>query len=503
MKKLILFLTLLPLLILGYFYKTHAFSFRFVDEEDNFAIGKYLLRGEVLYDDIITNHQPLTYIFSSFVQNYTNPNTTYLLISKHREAMIIWSVVWSLFLVFYFGLGALIVVFIYELTKIYLLGNLFLAEAQVVYPLMFLLGLVIFSKDKLNRWELFFLSFCFSLSVFLLSPIWPTLALLFFILLYQQKRNLVPALAHILTGAILPLLIVYKFTSIPGYFSSIYLNLVYTVPGYQSQSWLTTSLKAFLTPILAFSPIDAGPTISVTRVFSLLLVINLLVLVNNKKYFKATVIFISLGLTNLRFVEPGDQLYSGFHLLPWYVSLIFLTSLLLVDNFREKPHWLLKLVNVGLIIFVAGLSLNFTRTDLFHKRNVLSDYNLNYSTHTSRGEAIRIMKDQGDTLFVSPNAWLVYWQSDVDHLPKLYGYYAWMAGIPKVHSAILEAFENSPPAYFYCENCQGLDLARFLDKYTEIKIHGLCSMLYVLNTKILKLTKNQLDQLKFYGFSFN
>lgn len=502
-KKRILITAFIFLFISSFFYKNHAFSFRFVDEEDNFAIGKYISKGEVIYDDIITNHQPLTYIFSSLVQSSSNINSVYLLVNKHREAMIVWSLAWSILLVAYFGLEGLTAVLIYELTKIYLLGNLFLAEAQVVYPLMFLSGLV-FSEKKLNNLELFFSGLCLCLSIFLLSPIWPAIGLLFLLILYQNRSKLTYIAKYFLIGISLPMLFISKFASLPGYLHyAIYANFVYTIPNYHAESWPITISKAFLTPLLVFFPPGYTPTSRIIQVASILLVANLLLLISKGKYFKPVVFFVLLGLCNIRFIYPGEEYYTGFHLLPWYAVLILITVFASIGVFKKKGNSFLKVINLVLLIFILGLSINFTKTDLFQKRNILSDYNINYSTHSNRGDAVKIMKDPRDTLFVSPNAWIVYWQSDVNHLSKLYGYYPWMVGIPEVHSSVLETFLKTPPTFFYCENCKGLDLEKFLNNYKEIKSYGGQTMLYVLRSKFLKLTRNQLDKLEFYGFTFD
>lgn len=504
-NKLALFgLTVFFLITSSYLYRNKAFSLRFVDEEDNFAIGKYLSKGEILYDDIITNHQPFTYLFSEVVHKITKPQNTYLLINRHRETMIIWSFIWSILLVLYFGWAGLIAVLVYELTKIYLLGNLFLAEAQIVYPLMFLGGLICFYKNKLNNLELFLLGVSFSLAIFLLMPLWPAVFFLFLVLLIRQRISLIHTFRHLFIGAVVSFLVLFKFISIPGYFYySLYANLFYTVPSYHAENWLTTISKALLTPFLAFFPVGPTPTARVIQVLSVLLIVNMSYLIFKKRYFKTFIILILLGLGNIRFVYPGTELYDGFHLLPWYATMILVVFLVSADVLKNKGNLLLKSANLSLIIFVLGLSLNFAKADLFEKKNTWLEYNINYSTHTNRGDAVRVMKSAGDTLFVSPNAWLVYWQSDADHLPKLYGYYPWMSGVPKIHLAVLEAFSKNPPTFFYCENCGGLDLEKYLVQYQEIKNYGKESMLYVYKDKIAKLTTEQLDQLKFYGFAFD
>ncbi len=503
-KKILIAFAFLFLLTSGYFYNNKALDFRFVDEEDNFAIGKYLAKGEMLYDDILTNHQPLTYIFSAFIHKFTNPNSVYVLITRHRQFEIIWSTAWSLLLIFYFGLGAFIAVFIFELTKIYLLGNLFLSEAQTIYPLLIITGLAVFSyKRRLKSLELILLGICFGIVLLMLSPLWPALTLLLIFLLLKQRENLLHTMGYILVGLLLPVSILFKFTSFPGYLNYIFsINLTYTIPSYHNESWIISISKALLTPVLALFSQDIGPMAIIIKLLGVLLIVNIVFLVFKKQLLLAISILILLGLCNIRFIFPGTQGYEGFHLLPWYAMLVFIVSILSVELFW-KSNIILKVLNPLVIILLVGLSINFLQADLFQKKNMTDSYNINYSTVINRGDAVKVMKEAGDTLFVSPNAWMIYWQGDIDHLPKLYGYYTWMSGVPEIHSAVLDAFSKNPPTFFYCENCKGLDLEKFLSGYIEIKNNGNLSMLYVLKSKIPRLTKEQLAQLSFYGFSIN
>lgn len=492
---------------MGYIYRNNALSFRFVDEEYNFAIGKYLLRGETLYDDIITNHQPITHSLSSFVQELSQPNSTFLLIMRHREFIIFWSTLWSVFFVYYFGLSALLFIIIFELTKNRLLGNLFLAETIVVYPLLFLIGLVVYNKSNFNRLEIFFLATSFSFATLTLGPIWPALGLLIFLLLYKlykQKHFITNLLILLISGLSIFVFLIWKQVSLFGYFYYyLYTNLAYTVPNYHGtdESWFFTFLKAFISPILSFTRPGLTPTTQVINILSLLLIVNLLFFVKTKKYSLAFIIVTLLGLSNIRFIFPGTEGYSGFHLLPWYASLIFISSAIAIQNLRQN-YFILRIVNVMLIIIAISLSIKYSQ-QLINRKDVVKDYLINYSTHTDRGEIIKIMKHPEDTLFVSSDAWLIYWQSDIDHLPNLFGYYAWMSSVPSLHSAILKSFMENPPTFFYCDNCKGLDLERFLPQYLEIKKDNGETNLYVLRSKIQDLTLSQLKKLKFYNAGFD
>ncbi len=490
-KAILVLLGGLILITSGYFYSKKALSFRFVDEEYNFAIGKYLTKGEILYDDLITNHQPLAHILSSQVQRLTNPNSTYLVVANHRKALILWAAFWSMILIYFFNTGALIFVVLFELTKIYLLGYIFLSESLVAYPLITLFGLTVFLKRRLKPWELIFWGICFAIVLFSLLPVWPLLPLLFIQLFLKQRPHLKRSLLSLLIGFLAVFLFVLQFTSVFGYLHYLSVNLTYTIPTYQHEFWLLIIIKSFLSPFLSFTPLPQTPTLWIIRVLSFMLI---LVFLSKHQFKKGLLLLTSLTLINIRFIYPGTEGYAGFHLLPWYAVFVFISSMVAVE---EK-----KFINYFLIFLAVILSVNFARTNLFSKGDNQQEYYINYSTYTSIGEVIRVMKNPQDALFVSPDNWLIYWQSDTNHLPKLFGYYAWMAGVPKLHQQILQNFEKNPPTFFYCENCKSLDLEKYLPKYQELKKEGGSTYLYVLPEKIKDLNFEQKNKLNYYKYNF-
>lgn len=494
LSKVVMVLICLPILAISdYFYSNKALSFRFVDEQYNFAIGKYLTWGERLYDDIITNHQPLTHILSFQVQQLTKPNSTYLLVVNHRKAIILWATIWSLILVFYFGVGAFVFVVLFELTKIYLLGNIFLTESWLIYPLVTLSGLILFIKRELKAWELIFWGICFALVLFSLSPLWPLLLLFLILINLKQKQHLLKSVLYLLIGFSTVFIYIASFTSFLGYLHLNFVNLTYTVPTYHQEAWILTITKSFLTPFFSFFPQANTPTLWVIRILSLVFILEAVSKLRSLSWQSLTFFFIILGLTNIRFVPPGTEGYAGFHLLPWYATFVFLGSMVATKK---------KGINFILIFSIIVLSINFAKTSLFTKNDKQREYYINYSTHTSLGEAVKIMKNSQDTLFVSPDAWLVYWQSDTNHLPKLFGYYTWMVGIPSLNKLVLEKFEKNPPTFFYCENCKGLALEKYLSTYQELKRDGGVTNLYVLPDKIKKITLDQKAQLEYHHLGF-
>ena len=226
-KILIILATLVVLLITSRSYQNQALSFHFVDEEDNLVLGKYLLQGEKLYEDLFSHHQPLSYVFSAGVQKLTSPNSIFLLIKRHREAVIFWAAAWSIFLVARFGLPMLLTVIIFEPLKIFLLGNLFLSESLVVYPLVYLLSWAFLSHHPPTKYESVFLGFCFILTWLLLAPLWPATIFLFGMLLWQKKL-LISDLLPFFLGSLPLLAVSLLFMTPAAYFNDVfYINFKY------------------------------------------------------------------------------------------------------------------------------------------------------------------------------------------------------------------------------------------------------------------------------------
>lgn len=478
-KILYIFVSIFFFLALSYFYKDNIFNQRFIDEEENFAIGRYILRGEKLYDDIQTSHQPLAYILSAAVQEISQPKDVYFLIRNERLAVLIWSLVWSIILVSLVGAPALIFIFTFELTKNFIFGNLFLPEALSVYPLICLLYLTL--KQGKN---LILFGFCTALCFFLLQPLWPML--LFLVLIYIFKFKIKQKQILLLTlGSSPVLLIVLFFISHSGYLYSLYLNIVYTIPSYHqtyyNEPWVLTAAKSFISPILVVTYNKLSSTSIILKLFSILFFLNLFYLIHKRDYFKSLIILISLGLANLHFVNPGSESFAA-GILPWYGSFIFLSLVISIDRHNKK----IDIFNISVILLIILVSFKTGGKKMIEKRDAQKDYTVNFSTLADRGELIKTIKNENDTLFASPDHWLIYWAADAKHLPKLFGYYPWMVGIPSMHKSIFYSFEETPPAFLYCTNCKGLDLEKYLMKYLEIKQNNQSTNLYVLKSSQVK-----------------
>jgi hypothetical protein len=487
-------------------YQNKSLSLHFVDEEHNFALGKWLLQGDRLYSDLFSNHQPLAHIGSAAIQTITEPNSIFLLVKRHREFMIGFSALFSLFLVWRFGWPLFIFVAIYEPTKIFLLGNLFLSEALIIYPLIFILSILFLGTKQLKRWESIFVGFSLASIVFLLAPTWPLAFVLFLIFLFRSENKIV--FIKWLGLGIFPILfLVFWFSSISDYlYQSIFINLKYFIPPLYSTEPITISLfKAFVAPVLSFFiQGDSSHTSRIIQLLSLLLIINTSLLLKKRKFGLAILLIFILFLSNLRYIRPGQEYYRGFHLLPWYSTLIFLTS---VSCFHLLQNYHQRLVSIFVAFFlliILGISFNEARLNLYKRSNMALDYYVNYSNQFSIGEAVRIMSQRQDTsreaLFVMPDEWLVYWQSGLKPPSKLNVYYGWIDQTPELNSLFHEMFTKNLLTYFYC-NCEK-DF-KYLAQFQELKKDGKPSMLYVSPKKLETLNREQIEQLQYYGFSIN
>ncbi|HEY5601466.1 MAG TPA: hypothetical protein VIK81_05300 [Patescibacteria group bacterium] len=502
--KILSFLILLFfLLINGYFYQNKALALHFVDEEYNFVLGRQIIEGRKLYSEAFLNHQPLAPILSVPIQKITKPNSIFLLVKHHREAMIVYGILWLIFLYFRFGLAVLVFAPIFETTKVYLMGNLFLAESLAIYPLVYI-AVISFKKLKeISKLESILIGICLSVIFFLILPLWPLIFGISIFLIIQKKITRQNIL-YVIIGT-LPLIVLFFLTSsFKEYIDqTIFYNFRY-IPFDSNEPLLVRTIKSFVTPLISiFTPAET-PSGKIIQLLSLILSSNLVWLLWKKKYSLVILIIILLGLANLRFIQPTHVFYRGFHLLPWFALLVLFTVLTSIDSIKTAKSFLVKTILIYLLGATVLLSLSWGREFLFVKNDMQRDWYVNYSNQFTIGEAIKIMKNEqkesGETLFVIPDEWLIYWQSGFKLPVKINTYYPWMDKIPKLKNNFETMFLASPPTFLYCDCPKDLPIRLYLVNYDQLIKNGQNSSLFVLKSKLEDLSKDQIDKLKYYGF---
>ena len=155
------------------------------------------------------------------------------------------------------------------------------------------------------------------------------------------------------------------------------------------------------------------------------------------------------------------------------------------------------------LIFILIQSTLIAKNNLFQPVDVPENLYINYSQQFDNGILVKTMKTDQETMLVSPDEWLVYWQADINHPKKIVNFYEWMVRSPELRKKVDDLFINDPPTYVYCNCPYDSYLMQYLGGYSQIVKHGNKTSLYVLKTKLKSLNSDQLDKLKYYGVEIN
>lgn len=422
MKKI---LFLLPLLILWIFlfpiYKDRAPAFGCFDDCFNYMGGYFLNSGKRLYSEIFYNHQPILAYISAAVQKNGNPDNMYALVLQHRLFVIAWSIIWNVILTFRFGWMGVGFSVLYETTKGYVFGDRFLAEAIIVYPIVYLIGLI---GKKITRFENSFISILIWFIIFSREPYIPLALLLFYLL----KPNI-----RIFLGLSLGIILLHP---LKDYFFQVFtVNTVVTSEFNILQSLFYPVLVFFNGQWNIFRSIEIGLVI-------------LLFLSIRKKLFLT---FLLLALSNIRPVPPGTIYYEAFHHLVGYAVLLYMTIVNL-----KKFLWI-GFVGLTSFAILTPKSYLYDRVD----RN--AEFTQNYGQYYVAGEVVRLLSDPNDTLFLDGYDDLIYWQAK-RFSPYPYSWYtSFMHEFSLYTDARAKMFAENPPDFLYanCSDPQRPDYLRF------------------------------------------
>jgi hypothetical protein len=476
---------------------SRALSFHFVDEEDHIVFADYMNQGYRLYQDLSSNHSPLVYLGSSWIQKIVKPNSIYLLIKTHRLAIFAYSLIWSLLLVWRFEWIGLGFIALFEYLKYFLFGNLFLMESLAVYPAVYLLGIMLKSglEEKWpGRAESVWLGVCSFLVMFNLLPLWPWLAGINLVFWLKNKKK------FIWQSGTLIILSIFLFTLIPfkaWFKETIYNNYVYALPQLSTTKLPTDWLKLFFFPWLAWvtpNSLQAG-FIRLFSSFWLVLGINWL-MKKDKRLGWLAISYLFLTLANLRVLSPGEVFYGGFHLLPW-LGLLIITSF-----FWFKTLWkdsqLRWLITGATIIWSGGLLANQSMP-YFWQTDPGQEYHINYSTFDNLNFAVKSLAQPGDRLAVLTSESLIYWQTQVKPATRQIVYYAWEHSVPELqreYEAVLSPQAKNPPEFVY-----GGDSGDWFKKiYTNLYKDEKATNLFFKKDRLQSVTPSQIEKLNSRNF---
>lgn len=462
-------------------FENKIFWIGFADENDNILLGKWI-ETKKIYQDIFYNHQPYPFIVSFLIQKVSRPSNLFLLVKRHREFIFIFSFLFSVYLVYKIGFWGLLISIFYESSKHLYLGQLFLAESLVVYPLI--LSLVIFwdliNNKKISYIDLVVLPLLIFFVCFSLIPlVFFCLALFIGAFLLLSKNKRIIFLLITLSQFLCMFLLYVPFSFF--WQDTIMTNLVDFIPNQAGQNLSLYLLHAFLKPVTSLFINDIPISY---KLISILYLVTLFGLVILKKYKTGILFYIALLLVNLRPIEKG-QIYQGFHLLPYLGILVAVAALQtreLYGLLRRKNNIALGFIIISLAL-VSFCSIWELSSHYMKKNNRDTDFYVNYSPFYTYGDIINILKTPQHTFFSFPQYSLVYWQADIYSNYRYFFVLDFMRKSNRIRNDLENHLLSNPPDFFYTESQE--DLMMFgenLDKYMILYRYGKPTPLYMKKT---------------------
>lgn len=152
----------------------------------------------------------------------------------------------------------------------------------------------------------------------------------------------------------------------------------------------------------------------------------------------------------------------------------------------------------------------FYGTILLNTTNDLSrEHYINYSKSVKNGLGIRSIKNEGERIFGMANDTLAIWVADGDLAVPPLESMSWQYELPRFRKQITDVFEKNPPEFFLMDSLAPLDGTNPVSKlvvdtlktdYIRINHLKKPSELYVLKSKIPKVTEKQWEEFEYYLF---
>lgn len=474
-------------------YRSHIFALNFVDEDDNIVIGNYVREGKKLYTDVFSQHQPSMFLASSAIQNILKPDNILMVVKRHREFMMIWSAIWVIVLVARFGFKGLFVSSVMELSKIILLGNMFLAESIIIYPLLYVILFILSGYKIRYKFEIWTLSIIFWFLVYSLTPLWPLLGLIAFLLYINSEDKMRLATAWISVGILTTLILFLRVNLYDYLLNALYINYKYYIPLTTPVGFWDSLFKAFFAPVLALSNSGSSSLLLLVKVLSLSYLINIIFFITHKSYNDLMLFILLPCLAALRYIDPSNTLYGAFHMLPWLVILACLSF-----PVYSKP----KFINISIYILIFLASLNIARTQLFDYRDPATDFYVHYSPSVDIREAVKILsKTEHQTIWVEPVMYWPHWHTGASSYSSMVNYYGWMDQTLPMKKNLETQLAQQLPTIVYAETTLGV--GKYLDSYDRFYRDGKPTNIYLRKDVAQGLTKETLKELDYYRFEIN
>lgn len=428
-------------------YIPRVSAFGCFDDCFNFLGGYFTANGKIIYKDFFFNHQPVPALISYVIQTATHPINIFELILRHRQFLLLFGFLFNILFLIRFKYLALPFIVIFELSKFYIFGDRFLAEGLIVYPLVYLLGIVLLRLFKRKPYAIDYL-LCAVYGWFVIfsrEPYVP-LALFLLILIFWGKFSQIKKISITLFGFLTFLLLFYIGDIKEYFFNVVTFNLEAVLPSdIAVKMWGPKPFHIFFYPIYIF--FYGEWTILKKLLFGIDLVFlaYLILLIKKHIYKIAFFIILILGLSNFRVILPGDLFYGSFHIIVWYGLFIFTTSFLI---FKYSGTFTVKLISLFLISIFLVLFLSSRTYFPREKVDPHGEFLTNFGHILQDGEAIKSLSNENDTLFLERSDDLIYWQAGLKSSYKYSWFTSQMNFFPKYNNERINMFKINPPVFY-------------------------------------------------------
>jgi len=481
-------------------FRSHIFFLNFVDEDDNIVIANYVTEGQELYRDVYTQHQPLPFYLSASLQSITQPDNILLVVKRHREFMMLWSLIWIFLLIFRFGSPLFFTALILELVKINLLGNLFLAESLVIYPLIYILAYYLSRPNKVNHLEDWLISILIWVLIFALAPIWPLLGVLLLVQIYTSSNRIYVFSRIVLIGICFGLLIFGRGTLLDFWHDVVYINYQFYIPLTSTLGTAESLYKAFIAPLLVFFNESSSALLSFIQLLSIGFLLELYFLIKDKQVLRAFAWVIILFLANIRYIDPSETLYGAFHMLPWFSVYVFtvVTELKRLWFSRGLKQLTAKFIIILLVIGTISLA----SASLWDKRDPVTDFYINYSPLVDLSKVVEILsRDSEQAVWVEPVFYWPYWKTGAKQYSEMINYYGWMDLTPPMKNTLNDLLVSELPTIVWAKTQEGI--GPYLTEYYQFRRDGKLVDLYLRKDKLNSISPDSLQELSYYRFEIN
>lgn len=447
LRTIALILLLLGIYVLLYkIYIPKINAFGCFDDCFSFVQGYFLDKGKQLYSQVYDNHMPLMAYLSSAIQQYGKPINIYSLVLQHRQVLLIYSFLFNLIIIWRFGIIGFVFTLLFEFSKFYVFGDRFLAEAFIVYPLVYMtgLGLHTFLKKRIWNYDIILASLFTWFVIFMREPYIPLVIFLYGIVMRPfllKKISIIPL--GIIIGLTISLFLLFP---IQDFFYNVFIVNMQRGVTNELKNIYSFGLISFFYPVyLLFAGYWTVLRIQLIAL-TVIAMVSVYVWIRNKKSLTTLLfIFITLGLGNLRANPPGQEFYESFNMINWYGLYIFTIFYVLYEITKDLHKSFIFYSIASLCTFFVLMN---PKSFIYQHVDTHTEFITNYGKYLQIGEVIKAITKPTQTLFTDGADELLYWASNMDSSYPYSFYYPVLSG-DRYYAARLAMFIQNPPDMYY------------------------------------------------------